>query len=72
MASGEWRGWFNKHTQIISPIVQGGTNLKLREQSALELMKLDCEMYAIGGLAVGEPKDELLKVINFLDTILML
>ena len=33
-------------------------------------MKLDCEMYAIGGLAVGEPKDELLKVINFLDTIL--
>ena len=27
-------------------------------------------MYAIGGLAVGEPKEEMLKVVNYLDTIL--
>jgi len=56
--------------QIISPIVQGGTNLELRKQSAMELMELNCDMYAIGGLAVGEPKTEMLKVINFMDTIL--
>jgi len=59
-----------KHTQIISPIVQGGTNLNLRKQSALELMELNCDMYAIGGLAVGEPKEEMLKVVNFMNTIL--
>ena len=58
------------HNQIISPIVQGGTDLELRKQSALELMGIDCAMYAIGGLAVGEPKHEMLKVVNFLDTIL--
>ena len=58
------------HNQIISPIVQGGTDLELRKQSALELMDIDCTMYAIGGLAVGEPKHEMLKVVNFLDTIL--
>ena len=58
------------YNQIISPIVQGGTDLELREQSALGLMDIDCAMYAIGGLAVGEPKHEMLKVVNFLDTIL--
>ena len=58
------------HNQIISPIVQGGTDLELRKQSALELMDINCAMYAIGGLAVGEPKHEMLKVVNFLDTIL--
>ena len=58
------------YNQIISPIVQGGTDLKLREQSAMELMELDCDMHAIGGLAVGEPKNKMLEVINFMDTIL--
>ena len=59
-----------KHNQIISPIVQGGTNLDLRKQSALELMELNCDMHAIGGLAVGEPKEEMLKVVNYMDSIL--
>ncbi len=58
------------YEQIISPIVQGGTDLKLRKQSALELMELNCDMHAIGGLAVGEPKEEMLKVVNYLDSIL--
>ena len=58
------------HSQIISPIVQGGTNLNFRKQSALELMRLNCDMYAIGGLAVGEPKKEMLKVVNYMDSIL--
>ena len=58
------------YSQIISPIVQGGTDLELREQSAYDLMNLNCKMYAIGGLAVGEPKEEMLKVVNYLDSIL--
>ena len=58
------------YNQIISPIVQGGTNLNLRKQSALELMELNCDMYAIGGLAVGEPKEEMLTVVNYMDSIL--
>jgi queuine tRNA-ribosyltransferase len=58
------------HYQIISPIVQGGTDLTLRKQSAMELIDINCDMYAIGGLAVGEPKEEMLKVVHFMDTVL--
>tara|TARA_B100002052_G_scaffold299180_2_gene336052 strand:- start:8056 stop:9177 length:1122 start_codon:yes stop_codon:yes gene_type:complete len=58
------------HRQIISPIVQGGTDLELRDKSAHDLMNLNCKMYAIGGLAVGEPKEEMLKVVNYLDGVL--
>lgn len=48
------------YNQIILPIVQGGTDPELRKQSAFELMELDAGAYAIGGLAVGEPKEEML------------
>ncbi len=40
-------------------IVQGGTEKDLRRQSAEALLELDFEGYAIGGLAVGEPKSEM-------------
>ena len=56
--------------QIISPIVQGGTSEKLRKISAEQLIDLDAKMYAIGGLAVGEPKEEMLSTVNFLNGIL--
>ena len=56
--------------QIISPIILGGTDLNLRRQSAHELMELNCDVHAVGGLAVGEPKEEMLKVIHFLNDIL--
>ena len=58
------------YKQIISPIIQGGTNKDLRMQSAEELIALEADMYAIGGLAVGEPKDDMLNIINYLDPIL--
>lgn len=35
-------------------IVQGGTNLKLREECARELIPLDFPGYALGGFSVGE------------------
>ena len=58
------------YQQIVTPIIQGGTNLELRKQSAEELLELDAQIYAIGGLAVGEPKNEMLKVVNYLNDII--
>jgi queuine tRNA-ribosyltransferase len=40
-------------------IVQGGLDAKLRERSARELVELDFPGYAIGGLSVGETREEL-------------
>src|SRR5215216_1191581 len=45
-------------------IVQGGTNARLRAESAQELVALDLKGYAIGGLAVGERQAEMLAVIE--------
>ncbi len=39
-------------------IVQGGFYKDLREKSFSELLELDFDGYAIGGLALGEPKEE--------------
>lgn len=39
-------------------IVQGGMHGELREASAAGLIDIDFDGYAIGGLSVGEPKDE--------------
>ncbi len=45
-------------------IVQGGAVEKLRVESARELVNLDLKGYAIGGLAVGEPQDVMLAMIE--------
>ncbi|MBU2639929.1 MAG: tRNA guanosine(34) transglycosylase Tgt [Nanoarchaeota archaeon] len=50
--------------QKLFGIIQGGLSKELREKSC-ELMKsLDFDGYAIGGLAIGENKEELKKVID--------
>ena len=45
-------------------IVQGGDDRDLRNASARALIDLGFAGYAIGGLAVGEPQDVMLKVID--------
>src|SRR3712207_3388457 len=45
-------------------IVQGGAVERLRVESAQELAGLDLKGYAIGGLAVGEPQDVMLRMIE--------
>jgi queuine tRNA-ribosyltransferase len=45
-------------------IVQGGDNAGLREQSALALKALDLKGYAVGGLAVGEPQEVMLAMLE--------
>jgi queuine tRNA-ribosyltransferase len=46
-------------------IMQGGTDHELRRQSAEALRELDFEGYAVGGLAVGEPKAEMYDTVEF-------
>lgn len=45
-------------------IVQGGDDLRLRERSAIALADMDLKGYAIGGLAVGEPQEVMLRVLG--------
>jgi queuine tRNA-ribosyltransferase len=45
-------------------IVQGGAVERLRTMSARELVGLDLKGYAIGGLAVGEPQELMLRMIE--------
>ena len=46
-------------------IIQGSVYEKLREQSAKDLVELDFEGYAIGGLAVGEGQELMFKVLDY-------
>lgn len=45
-------------------IVQGGMFDDLRQESLAGLSEIGFDGYAIGGLSVGEPKDEMLKVLD--------
>ncbi len=45
-------------------IVQGGMYPHLREQSLSGLRRIGFDGYAIGGLSVGEPKEEMLAVLD--------
>jgi queuine tRNA-ribosyltransferase len=53
------------YERVLFGIVQGSVYPELREQSAHGLQKLDFPGYAIGGLAVGEPKAQLLETAHF-------
>jgi queuine tRNA-ribosyltransferase len=44
-------------------IVQGGDNVALRGESARALVDIGFDGYAIGGLAVGEPQEVMLKIV---------
>jgi queuine tRNA-ribosyltransferase len=56
--------------QALFGIVQGGVFLDLREKSAQFLVSLDFPGYAIGGLSVGETKEEMHAVLELVDGIL--
>jgi queuine tRNA-ribosyltransferase len=59
-----------KSTQALFGIVQGGLDPNLREYCAKELIKNDFDGYSIGGLAIGEKKEEMYKVTKLLNNIL--
>ena len=56
--------------QALFGIVQGGIFPDLREQSAAFLRQLDLPGYAIGGLSVGESKEEMHAVLELVDGLL--
>jgi queuine tRNA-ribosyltransferase len=56
--------------QWLFGIVQGGVDPELRERSARELLAIGFPGYAIGGLAVGEQKQEMWRVLEQLDALL--
>ncbi len=51
--------------QLVFGIVQGGTHRELRQTAARELVKLDFDGYALGGLSVGEAEAEMLEIIDW-------
>jgi queuine tRNA-ribosyltransferase len=63
LEKGDVGGFFNKK-QAVFGIVQGGVYAELRKQSTEELIEMDFEGYAIGGLSVGEPKALMYEMIN--------
>ena len=54
----------SKPGQALFGIVQGGTDLELRQRSAEALVEMDLPGYAVGGLAVGEGHDVMLATLD--------
>ncbi len=49
-------------------IVQGGMYEQLRDQSLAGLEEIDFDGYAIGGLSVGEPKEDMIRILDHMAT----
>jgi len=50
--------------QLLFGITQGGTDLELRQYCTAELLKLDFDGYATGGLSVGEGHEMMVKTVS--------
>jgi queuine tRNA-ribosyltransferase len=61
-----------KMDQALFGIVQGGAYPELRKRSAEELVEIGFEGYAIGGLAIGEPKEQTWEAIQTANSVLSL
>ncbi|MGC9471228.1 MAG: tRNA guanosine(34) transglycosylase Tgt [Bacteroidales bacterium] len=72
------RGWeryrntspFYGYSQSFFPIVQGSVFPELRIESAEFAATLEAEGYAIGGLSVGEPAEEMYRMTELVNSIL--
>ncbi len=71
----ESNGFLNIHCQTslyssdlpkLFGIIQGGMYKDLRRRSLEELMDIGFDGYAVGGLSVGEPKEEMYEIIEFI------
>jgi queuine tRNA-ribosyltransferase len=58
------RAW-RRGTTLLFGIIQGGVDEALRAQSAAALVALDLPGYAIGGLSVGESREEMTRLARF-------
>jgi len=57
-------------TQYLFPIVQGGTYDDLRKESAEKISSKEMAGNAIGGLSVGEPAEDMYRIIEVVNEIL--
>lgn len=65
----KWAGISKKQKmskgQKVFGIVQGSVYKDLRLKSVLDLAELGFDGYAVGGLAVGEPRDKMMKILEY-------
>ena len=54
----------SRHKQLLFGIIQGSVYHDLRKESAERTIEIDLPGYALGGLSVGEPKEEMLEVLD--------
>jgi len=50
--------------QLLFGITQGGIHDELRKESAMQISKINFDGYALGGLALGEPKEDEYRMIE--------
>lgn len=62
--------WTNRDKQALFGIVQGGIFDDLRRESAETLTGMDFPGYAIGGLSVGESKEDMYRTLEIMDPLL--
>jgi len=56
--------------QLLFGIVQGATFEDLRKQSAQAIVELDFDGYAVGGVSVGEPEEEMMRAVESAESFL--
>lgn len=65
---GRCRRWMDDHGRTgkaaLFGIVQGSVYADLREESARKLVEMDFDGYAIGGVSVGEPENEMMLAVE--------
>ncbi|MEO0544350.1 MAG: tRNA guanosine(34) transglycosylase Tgt [Pseudomonadota bacterium] len=69
-AERSWAAFGNQAGKAMYGIVQGGDDVSLREQSAVALKAMNLPGYSIGGLAVGEPQEVMLAMLDVVCPIL--
>jgi len=57
-------------SSLLFGIVQGGTFNDLRKASAQAIVDLDFDGYAIGGVSVGEPEEEMMRAVELAEPFL--
>lgn len=64
-SNGDETGWKPVlQRQLLFGIVQGSVYPDLRERSARELAAMDFDGYAVGGVSVGEPPEEMIRQVE--------
>lgn len=51
--------------QLLFGIIQGGTDILLRERSARSIASMELDGYGIGGLSIGEPREVMHQTLDF-------